>query len=130
MSPPPNVLFSLLDPQNVPVRATMSTGSRLSFDFSISLIGPASVGRYVGDFVRNQGGRRFFYFASGTLAGQTDSCWTRRGKVMLDTLDPDLVERAVADGFALEAFVPGAAPDGGPACATVKLMTPWLPLSK
>jgi hypothetical protein len=80
--------------------------------------------RFLGPFVRNAGGVRFVYFASGTQAGQADSCWSRRGKVVLD-MPPELARRAVASGRRLEARVQGTAKDGGPACATVKLLDGW-----
>lgn len=37
-----------------------------------------------GNHVNGPRGRRFFYVCSGTLAGQSDSPWTRRAKVSLD----------------------------------------------
>ena len=125
VAPPAGVLFSLVDRRNRPVDAQAATGEDLVFDLEIESIGPPAEGRFVGEFVRNQSGRRFVYFAAGTLAGQAGSCWTRRGKVWFDALDAAVLAEVASSGGRLEARVHGQARDGGPACATVKLLEPW-----
>lgn len=125
VAPPEGVQFSLLDRSNRPLDARMATGGNLSFDFEIETIGSPAEGRLVGEFVRRQGARRFVYFASGTWSGQSGSCWSRRGKVMLDALDPSALAEIASSGGRLEALVPGRARDGGPACATVNPIAPW-----
>ena len=66
---------------------------------------------------------RFVYLNSGTYAGQTGTPWSRRAKVPLTGIPPALLARArTTPGAVLEARIAGTARDGGPACATVKLL--------
>ncbi|MBT2559271.1 hypothetical protein J7E24_15895 [Hymenobacter sp. ISL-91] len=70
---------------------------------------------------------RFLYVNAGTYAGQADSGWARRAKVPLPALTRELVEQALArPDLTLQARILGRAGDGGPACASVKLLdTGW-----
>ena len=125
LAPPAGVLFSLQDNHNAPVDAVLAGGGDLSLDLAIDVdAGPGGL-RFTGRFVRTGFGRKFVYFASGTIAGQADSPWTRRGKVMLDSLPADLVEEAAATGGRLEARIGGRAKDGGPACGSVSPVDRW-----
>lgn len=66
---------------------------------------------------------RFLYVNAGTYAGQADSGWARRAKVPLPVLTREVVEQALAQpGMTLQACIQGRARDGGPACASVKLL--------
>ena len=68
-------------------------------------------------------GGRFIYINSGTYAGHSDSCWSRRAKVPLSGITWELIEEALTkSGVLLEARIAGTAKDGGPACATVQLL--------
>jgi len=125
VDPAAGVAFSLLDGDNCPVGARIATGAELHFDFEIDLAGPPAEGRFLGEYVRNQTGRRFVYFGVGTWAGQAESCWSRRGKLWLDGLPAILADRALESGERLEARVLGKGKDGSPACATVTLLEPW-----
>jgi hypothetical protein len=63
------------------------------------------------------------YITSGTLAGQADSCWTRKAKVHLSGITWKLIEQVLSTpDSTLEARIAGMAGDGGPACATVPLL--------
>jgi hypothetical protein len=125
VEPPAGVAFSLLDGDNHPVDAKIAAGPELHFDFEIELAGPPAQGRFLGAHVRNQSGRRFVYFGVGTWAGQADSCWSRRGKVMLDSLGAALDGERSGTAHRLETRVLGRGRDGSPACATVPLLEPW-----
>src|SRR5690349_16507345 len=68
-----------------PVQRQRSKGGDLQFEFSVrvkegrndaepSLLGP---------FVQGKAGDRFVYIDIGTMAGQADTCWTRRLKIPL-----------------------------------------------
>lgn len=119
------VMYSLQDKDNAPVRPVVATGGDLSFDLSIGVGEEDGRLRFLGPFVRGPVGDKFVYWCVGTLAGQMESPWTRRGKLKLDPLDPAMVREAIRTDRRLEAVVPGVGRDGGPSCASVKLLTPW-----
>ena len=62
---------------------------------------------------------------SGKQAGEVESCWDRRAKVPLGGVDALLIEHATAAGAVIEAQIAGTGRDGGPACATVPLISGW-----
>ena len=127
VAPPAGVLYSLQE-KDAPVGAVMSDGKDLSLDFSVRVAPGPNGRRFLGPFVRPEGQRRFVYFRVGQLAGQADSCWSRRGKVWLEGFAPGQVEDAVASGRRLEARFAGSGKDGSPACASIKLPEGWKPL--
>ena len=108
------------------VSAAPATGEDLSFDFVVRVKDGADAdgaARLGGPFVQGPPGGRFVYVCAGTLAGQAGSCWSRRAKVPLGGITPGLVREATGKpGARLEARVPGTAGDGGPVCASVKLV--------
>lgn len=116
-NPVPGVLHSLqqddapLDPKN------SVSGEALSFDFSVR-VGPGP--KFFGKQVRAEGKeRRFVYIRIGTLAGDPASAWTRRMKIDIHDIDPELLEQAAKAGV-LVGTIGGTAKDGSPACATIK----------
>jgi hypothetical protein len=78
-----------------------------------------------GVHVQGPKGGRFLYINSGTLAGQSDSCWTRRAKVPLNGLEQALPSAPGTAPLEIETRIAGRARDGGPACASVPLLQPW-----
>jgi hypothetical protein len=69
--------------------------------------------------VRVDGRGRFVYVASGQQAGDAASEWSRRIKIYLNDLP------AAQAGAVLTATIAGRSGDGGPACATVPLLSGW-----
>ena len=96
----------------------------MTFEFEVR-VGTRARGEpnFLGPFVQGPPAGRFVYINSGTLAGQADSIWTRRAKVPLTGITRALIERARVAGSTLEAEIAGTGRDGGPACATVPLMS-------
>ncbi|WP_460676234.1 DUF5990 family protein [Hymenobacter coalescens] len=79
--------------------------------------------RLSGPCVHGRGDDRFLYLNAGTYAGQADSCWSRRAKVPLPVLTAALVEQALATpDNVFRARMWGCAGDGGPACASIRLL--------
>ncbi|MCW1430718.1 DUF5990 family protein [Novosphingobium sp. JCM 18896] len=112
------VMHSLQDKDGHPLDPKRSAaGEPLAFDFAIRVApGP----RFFGDQVRREGPqRRFVYVRVGELAGDPASPWSRRMKLDIHDIDPDLLDRAVADGGTIELTVDGTGKDGTPACATI-----------
>jgi hypothetical protein len=104
--------------------AVISAGADLRFELTL-LAGRAADGspRFSGEFAQGPADRQFVYVNSGTLAGQAESCWTRRAKVGLHMLNWATVERVAAEpGSVLRARIAGVAADGGSACASVPLL--------
>ena len=83
IAPPAGVAYSL-QKDDLPWANVLSDGVDVTFEVPVRFVEDAKGARYLGPFVKNQGGRRFVYFRVGTSAGQHNSPWTRRGKVWLD----------------------------------------------
>jgi hypothetical protein len=121
--PPSGVVFSKQDAKSRPVDAARAAPSRaggdLSFDIPITLTQTPDGLRPGGGFVRVDGRGRFVYVASGQQAGDAASEWSRRIKIYLNDLP------AAQAGAVLTATIAGRSGDGGPACATVPLLSGW-----
>jgi hypothetical protein len=120
--PVAGVMYSLQNKKSEPVGMVAAGDGSLSFDVPLNVApGP----RFLGQFVRREGPtRRFVYIAIGEQAGDSSSLWNRRAKIDIHDLPADLLEKALA-GSVVEAYLPGRAKDGGPACATVRPLLPW-----
>jgi hypothetical protein len=98
------------------------TDGEISFDLTVRVGDTRQDGlpNFLGPYAQGPPGGRFLYVNSGTLAGQTDSCWTRRAKVPFRDITWEMVEEVLSgEDMVLEARIAG---DGGPACATVPLL--------
>jgi hypothetical protein len=69
---------------------------------------------------------RFVYIDIGKSAAQFESCWQRRIKIPLEDITWSLIDAVsgTPKGW-LQATIPGTGKDGGPSCATVKLIDGW-----
>lgn len=107
-----------------------SSESELTFEFPLRLADiDADPPRLTGEFAQGPAKQRFVYVNTGTMAGQRDTPWTRRAKVPLYGIEKTMLAMIVGsdDGsLVLEARIHGLAKDGGPACATVPLLSGWL----
>jgi hypothetical protein len=127
LNPPPGVRFAVQHGRSELVPPVETSTKRLVFDLTVRVSGANSEPPCLtGPFAQGPPAGRFVYVNSGTMAGQPESCWTRRAKVPITAIDWDLIEqleRSPASG--LEAWIEGKGRDGGPACATVPLASPW-----
>lgn len=101
------------------------SASQISFDAVIRVGSVLADGRLnlLGKFVSEPPNERFVYINSGQRAGQHVCCWDRRAKVKLASLPQELVDAVMQSGDGcIETHISGSAPDGGPCCATVKLL--------
>jgi hypothetical protein len=120
LKPPAGVAHSLQDKDSVPVDMRMSAGKTLVFDIPARLEEGKTGWRFLGEHVRTEGKtRRFVYVAIGTQAGQTDTCWTRRAKVDLPEITPEMIAKAKTGMLRLDGSYEGTDCKGEPACATV-----------
>ena len=124
MDPPPGVVFCLQRGRADLVSPTEAAGEQISFDFTLRVHGePGGPPNLRGAFAQGPPATRFVYVNSGTLAGQKDSYWTRRAKVPLSGITWELIEQAISNpGTVLEARIPGTVKDGGPVCASIRLL--------
>jgi Family of unknown function (DUF5990) len=124
--PPGGVAFQLQRGKQDLVPATRATPKAIVFELAVRIDRrPTGEPNFLGSFVQGSPASRFVYVNSGTLAGQADSCWTRRAKVPLTGITWDLIERARAADAMLESHVAGTGRDGGPACASVPVRGGW-----
>jgi hypothetical protein len=107
------------------VPPSSDSGEQVSFDFAVNIANDRTDGppNLRGKSVQGPPTARFVYINAGTYAGHADSCWSRRAKVPLAGITWELIEETLAkSGAVLEARIAGTAGDGGPACATVRLL--------
>lgn len=100
-------------------------GRDLVFEFTLRMVERTGAAVFLGPAAQGPPHDRFVYVNSGTMAGQTDSPWTRRAKITLAGLDAAMAKRTVARGGRLETRVAGTGADGSPSCATVPLIGGW-----
>jgi len=119
--PVPGVTYSLCDDKNRATDPQVAGDGPLSLDIPVTL----KHAKLTGPFVRREGPeRRFVYIAIGLNAGDPGSPWSRRAKIDVHAIPPDLIEQA-ASGRPLTVLLPGRDKHGGPACATVQPLQPW-----
>jgi len=123
--PPRGVTFQMQRGRGELVSPMHTTTAALVFEFAVR-VGQRPTGEpnFLGPFVQGSPSARFVYINSGTLAGQADSCWSRRAKVPLTGITWAMLDRARTEGGVLEAHIQGAGRDGGPVCASVRLREP------
>jgi hypothetical protein len=105
------------------VQTQRSSGTDLRFEFTAQVRPSGAVADFRGPFVQGPAGGRFVYIGIGQFAGQTGTPWSRRLKIPLTGITPDMIRRA--SSAVLEARVPGTGRDGTPACASVKAFDGW-----
>lgn len=125
-NPPKGVAFAMQIGRDELIPPTAATATNLVFETSAK-IGASRAGalRLAGAAVQGPSGNRFLYINSGRRAGQADTCWDRRAKVMLGAIGHALLRRCAATDGTLEAEIDGVAGDGGPCCATVPIRGGW-----
>jgi hypothetical protein len=125
VQPPHGVTFRIQRGRADLVPPALDAGEQISFDLTLRVADnrPDGLPNFLGPFAQGPPAGRFIYVNSGTLAGQAESCWTRRAKVHLAGITWELIDQTLsAPGALLEAHIAGTGRDGGPACATVPLL--------
>jgi hypothetical protein len=128
IDPPAGVRFRMQRGRTTLEEPTLASEHVLSFDFEVRIGTTLASGRpnFVGEFTQGMADDRFVYVNSGTLAGDKNSPWERRAKVKLAGIDSELLQRALSrPDDVLEAQFSGTSKDGGPACATVPILSGW-----
>jgi hypothetical protein len=122
VAPPSDVMFCLQRGRDELVSQQRSTGAPLSFDFTVRVKAAGDQPmNFLGPFTQGPPASRFVYVNSGTMAGESETPWTRRAKIPLAGITAAMVRKALtAPGARIEARIQGTARDGGPACATCR----------
>ncbi len=109
------------------VQKQRSHGEDLRFTASVTLKSlPNELPVFTGAFAQGPPKERFVYLNIGTSAGQWDSVWSRRLKIPLKGITPEMIHKVLTDEQSvLEIKVPGTAKDGSPTCASVKGGEGW-----
>jgi hypothetical protein len=125
LRPPPDVTFAVQRGKDELLPPSKVSAESLIFDLSVRVSEHKAAGapRVLGPYAQGKPDDRFIYLSSGTLAGQKDSCWTRRAKIKTSGISWKLIEQTLATtGAVLEVKIEGRMKDGGPCCATVPLI--------
>lgn len=104
------------------------TAEGLIFEFTVraDLSAADKPPRLLGPFVQGPPNARFVYVNSGIYAGVQHPVWGRRAKIPLKDLTRDLID-SLPPGQRLEASFAGKSKDGGPAAASVPILSPgWV----
>ena len=118
----PGVLFAMQRGRSDLLEPCSRTDAELVFDVPIRVASkPGSeIPNFLGPYAQGPASDRFLYLNSGTLAGQTETSWTRRAKIKTAAISRTLVDAALAqDNAVLLVEIDGRAKDGGPCCGTV-----------
>src|SRR5688572_27975838 len=124
VNPPPGVTFAVQSGRKDLVPPARTTSKELGFELSVRLGTPRDgKPNLLGAVAQGTPAERFIYVNSGTLAGQKESCWTRRAKVFLTSIKQSEIDEVLSNPkLVLEARFAGTGPDGGPSCAKVPLV--------
>ena len=127
VAPPAGVAFAVQRGRTALLAPVRVAADALIFEFAVTVADASSEPvRLTGECAQGPAAARFVYVNSGTYAGDAGSCWSRRAKVPLAGIAPALVQSALARSDAiLEARIAGTGRDGGPACASVPLLSGW-----
>ena len=126
VDPPAGVRFMVQKGRSELVPPIDGAAASPVFEFTVRVERQRSgAPNFLGPFTQGPVSARFVYVKSGTRAGQAESCWSRRAKVPLTTIEWPLIERALSIGGYLETEFDGTGRDGGPTCATVRLRSGW-----
>ena len=122
VDPPADVEFQVQHGRHELTAPVRVTAGAIVFEFPVRVgARPNGEPNFLGPYAQGPPDGRFVYVNSGTLAGQSDSCWTRRAKVPLTPIGWPLIDRARQQRGVLEVSFKGTGRDGGPTCASVKL---------
>ena len=120
--PPPEVRWAVQLGRDGLLPPILSAHEQLVFEVPLTL-GPNARGvlQLRGAAIQGPSAARFIYVNSGKRAAEWSSCWDRRAKVSLATIDVAALQQVIGH-VVLEGAMHGTAKDGGPACASVMLI--------
>ncbi len=127
LAPPSGVHFAIQSGKDRLLAVQVSGVGDLRFEFSLRLQqGPDGLPNFLGDCAQGPRQGRFVYLTVGARAGQPGTCWDRRAKLPLRSIDWPLLDALEANpNMLIEGEFAGRARDGGPLCASVPVIGGW-----
>jgi hypothetical protein len=130
-NPPDGVSMQVQRGKDELLPPTETSDGIIAFDLEVQVDLSADVPNFLGKYTQGPKDSRFIYVNSGTLAGQSDSCWTRRAKISLMTIGPEQINEVLTrPGSRLEVSLGGVGHGGGPVCASLKPPPVWTVVAK
>lgn len=121
IAPVPGVTMQVQRGRDELLQPSEISSDAMNFDFSVTVDLSSRAPNFLGKYSQGPKDARFVYVNSGTLAGQSDSCWERRAKISLMGITFEQVNQVLASpGSLLETSFIGRGGDGGPTCASAK----------
>lgn len=121
-NPLPGVTFAVQLGRDTLLEPTVRKTSALTFDTSVKVVEGKSGPTLSGPAIQGKADEKFVYVNSGKRAGQVSSCWDRRAKLMLSSVDTKMLKQLRDHGGTLVAEINGTGGDGGPSCARVPIL--------
>ena len=123
LNPPADVTMRVQKGRDELLAPIEDNGKNLVFEFPITADLSLGVPNFLGKFTQGPKNARFVYVNSGTYAGQTDSCWSRRAKLSLMGITAEQIRELIkSPGSKLEvSFQATGGPGGGPVCGSIPL---------
>lgn len=118
--PLPGVAMRVQRGKDELLEPSSSTRDELWFDFDIDVDRTNGL-NFLGKYAQGPRDARFVYLNSGSYAGQTTTCWSRRAKLSLMGITESQIRQTLAnEGARIQTTIAGVGKDGGPICASVK----------
>jgi hypothetical protein len=106
LAPPTGVTLAVQRGRSELLAPNAITADAATFEFSVTVADAATdPPSLTGEFTQGPPGARFVYVNSGTLAGQSASCWSRRAKVPLTSINSELLRSALQQSDAAHAAI-------------------------
>lgn len=121
MRPPAGVVMQVQMGRDDLLPPSTKTLDLMSFDIPVNVDFESNTPNFLGKFAQGPKTARFIYVNSGTYAGQTDTCWSRRAKISLMGITPEQIQEILSSpGSRLEVDIEGTGSDGGPVCGSIR----------
>jgi hypothetical protein len=122
LNPPAGVRMKVQRGRDELLDPTRQLKDRLIFDFPVTVDVGSGSPNFLGKYTHGPKTARFVYLNSGTYAGQTETCWSRRAKISLMGITAKQVrDLATMPGSRLEVSFEGTGGlDGGPVCGSIR----------
>jgi hypothetical protein len=121
IKPPADVVMQVQKGRNELLLPSKRRSNTISFDFSVNVDLSSGEPNFLGYFAQGPKNARFVYVNSGTYAGQSETCWSRRAKISLMSITPEQIgEILELRNSKLEICIDGTGTDGGPVCGSIR----------